>query len=305
MISIVSPVYGAASLVETLVDQLLKEVGEITSDFEILLVEDGSPDKSWESIVSCCEKDKRIKGYKLSRNFGQHNAIMAGLSMAQGEWIVVMDCDLQDRPDQIKKMYDKALTGFDAVMAQRTVRVDSSLKRLSSKVFYAIFNYFTDTKQDNAIANFGVYSRSLINGVLSMGDSVKFFPTMVNWVGFNKTVQEVEHGKRLEGKSSYTFTKLVKLAMDSIISFSDKPLWLVVRFGFLMSLFSFSLGLYFVIKYFSLGIPVVGYTSLIVSIWFLSGVIIFILGLIGIYIGKTFAQSKNRPNFIIDSVTND
>lgn len=303
-LSIVIPVYKAETFVDKLIHELLSHLKEITNKFEIILVEDGSPDDTWNKIVNCCKIDQRIKGFKLSRNFGQHNAIMAGLTVSSGDWIVVMDCDLQDKPNQIKKMYDKALTGYDAVLAQRFYRADSFMKRLSSKFFYSVFSYFTDTKQDSSIANFGVYSKSLVDGLLSMGDGVKFFPTMINWVGFKKTALRIEHGNRIEGKSSYTFLKLVNLALDNIVSFSDKPLWLVIKLGFVMSILSFSVGIYYVFKFFYMGIPVIGYTSLIVSIWFLSGIMIFILGLLGVYVGKTFAQTKNRPTFIIEKIIN-
>lgn len=303
-LSIISPVYKAQDIIQTLTKELLIESGKITDSFEIILVEDGSPDQSWETMLLCCEIDRRVKAIKLSRNFGQHNAIMAGLSMSVGKWVVVMDCDMQDRPDQIPLLYEKAKSGYDVVLAQRKERADSYLKRLSSRAFYFAFSYLTNTKQDSSIANFGIYSKDAIDAVLKMGDQLKFFPTMINWVGFKKTVLKIKHGDRLEGKSSYTLSKLLHLAFDNIISFSDKPLWLVIRFGFLLALCSFGVGLYFVGKYLVFGIPVVGYTSLIVSIYFLSGIIIFILGLLGIYIGKTFAQSKARPSFIVKEMVN-
>jgi glycosyltransferase involved in cell wall biosynthesis len=156
-LSIVSPVYGAPSLIGELCLRLHSSLKKITEDYEIILVFDCSPDNGWEEICIECERDKRVKGIRLSRNFGQHYAITAGLEQATGEWVVVMDCDLQDRPEEINKLYKKAQEGYDIVFAQRADRKDSFLKRLSSKAFYAVFSYMTDTHQDARIANFGIY----------------------------------------------------------------------------------------------------------------------------------------------------
>lgn len=303
-LSVVSPVYRAENIIDELYNEIVANVSVLTDDFEIILVEDGSPDNSWAKIVDICKADKRVKGIRLSRNFGQHYAITAGLQKSSGDWIVVMDCDLQDRPDQIHKLMYKAKQGFDIVFAQRVKREDKFFKKWFSKWFYRTFSYLTDTEQDSSIANFGIYSKQVVQAILEMKDQVRFFPTMSNWVGFNKTTEEVKHSARAEGKSSYTFVKLLNLAFDNIISFSDKPLWLVIRFGFLISFFSFLFGIYFILKYFIYSIQVVGYTSLIVSVWFLSGILLFTLGLIGVYLGKTFDQGKGRPIYIIQEILN-
>ncbi len=303
-ISVVSPVYRADKIVQELVKQVKENLLTITEDFEIILVNDASPDNSWVAIETECKKDKRVKGINLSRNFGQHYAITAGLSYAKGEWVVVMDCDLQDRPDEIPNLYKKAMEGWDIVFAQRKERKDGFFKKKLSKLFYYLFSYLTETKQDASVANFGIYNKKVIVAILSMKDQIRFFPTMVQWVGFRKYYLLVKHSERFEGKSSYNFKGLFKLALNSILAFSDKPLRLTVKLGFGITLISLLVMLVYFIMYLTGSIKVLGFTSLIISFWFLSGIIIFILGFVGLYIGKMFEKVKDRPNFIVQEEIN-
>ncbi|MDY8138639.1 glycosyltransferase family 2 protein [Aquimarina sp. 2201CG5-10] len=303
-ISIVSPVYLGQYLVQDLVKRLENTLSSICDTYEIILVEDGSPDESWESIEKACLTSKNVKGIKLSRNFGQHYAITAGLNSAKGEWIIVMDCDLQDKPEEIPKLFNKTQEGFDIVYAKRELRQDNAIKKVSSKIFYKTFGYLTDSKQDSSIANFGIYHHKVIESILSMKDHVRFFPTMVQWVGFKSTKINVSHGLREEGKSSYSWKKLINLAFDNIISFSDKPLRLTVRLGLIISIISFLSGIFYLFRYFNGEIKVLGFASIVISIWFLSGLIIFTLGIIGIYLGKTFDRVKDRPTYIISKKVN-
>jgi len=302
LFSIVSPVYRAEHIVEKLVFEIQKSMEKLNASYEIILVDDRSPDNSWEVMRQLSTAHPSVKSIRLSRNFGQHPAIMAGLSMAQGEWIVVMDCDLQDQPKEIEKLYHKALEGFDVVQARRTKRQDGYLKKLSSKIFSKVYGFFTDTKYDNEIANFGVYNKKVIQSILQVSDCIKFFPLFVDFVGYNATSVPVEHASRDSGSTTYSFSKLVSLAFNSIISFSNKPLKIFVKFGILISLLSFVVGTYYLYEAFTNRIEVIGYTSIIVSIWFLSGVIITTVGVTGIYVGKIFDQTKNRPVYIIDEV---
>jgi len=303
-LSVVIPVYGCCEALNELYERLKKTLENISSDFEVIMVNDASPDNAWEVIKELAQKDKRIKGINLSRNFGQHYAIQAGLENAKGEWIVVMDCDLQDQPEEILKLYNKAQEGYDIVFGRRGKRKDKYIKRKTSDLFYKIFSYLTDTKVDSSVANFGIYNIKTIQAVLKMKDSIKYFPTMINWVGFNKILIEVNHSERSNGKSGYSLIDLFSLAFDIIISFSNKPLRIIIKLGFLISLFSTVIGIIILIKYFNNQIVVSGYTSLIVSLWFLSGVVIALLGLLGVYIGKMFDTVKSRPTFIIDEIIN-
>ena len=303
-ISVVSPVYNAEKTLLLLVERVESVLLKTTSEYEIILVEDGGPDDSWSIINNLAKANNKILGIKLSRNFGQHNAITAGLSYASGEWVIVMDCDLQDVPEEIPRLLQKAEEGYDIVLAKRQTRKDHFFKKLSSRLFYATFSYLTETKQDHTVANFGIYHKRVINAILSMGDEIRYFPTMVQWVGFKKTAIEVEHAERAEGKSSYTFKKLLLLAFNNIIAFSDKPLRLTIKFGLSLSILSMFVGFYYLFLYFSGRITEVGFTSLIISLWFLAGIIILILGILGIYLGKAFEKIKNRPTFIISHLKN-
>jgi dolichol-phosphate mannosyltransferase len=302
LISIVSPVYKAENIVEKLVNEIQTTMKAMNCTYEIILVDDGSPDKSWKKMFRLSTEIEELKCIKLSRNFGQHPAIMAGLSQAKGNWIVVMDCDLQDQPKEISKLYDKTKENFDIVLARRENRKDHFFKKLSSSVFSKMYGFFTDTKYDNEIANFGIYHRKAINSILSINDNIKFFPLFVNFVGYRSTSIIVEHAERDSGSSSYSFTKLISLAFNSIISFSNKPLKLFVKFGMIISILSILIGTYYIVEAFNNKIEVLGFTSIIVSIWFLSGVIITTIGITGIYVGKIFDQTKNRPIYIIDEI---
>jgi glycosyltransferase involved in cell wall biosynthesis len=302
IISIVSPVYRAEKIVENLVTEIQKTMQQLNLTYEIILVDDRSPDDSWSVMKSLSARFEAVKSIRLSRNFGQHPAIMAGLANASGEWIVVMDCDLQDQPKEIIKLYQKAQEGFEIVLARRKQRSDSFLKKLSSKIFSKVYSFFTETKYDNEIANFGIYHKKVVNSILEISDYIKFFPLFVNFVGFKSTSIAVEHAFREEGNSSYSFSKLISLAFNTIISFSNKPLKMFVKFGMITSLLSFCIGIYYIYQALHHEIEVLGFTSIIVSIWFLSGIIITTIGVTGIYIGKIFDQTKNRPVFIIDEI---
>ncbi|OGS69038.1 MAG: glycosyltransferase [Flavobacteria bacterium RIFCSPLOWO2_12_FULL_35_11] len=303
-ISFVSPVYMAEKMLVKLVKEIQKVMVEINQSYEIILVDDRSPDSSWEVMKKLAKEFPEVKSVRLSRNFGQHPAIMAGLSLAKGEWIVVLDCDLQDQPKEVLKLYNKAKEGYDVVLAKRKNRQDGFFKKMTSTLFSLTYSYLTETKFDGTIANFGIYNKKVIVEICKMKDYIKSFPLFVNWVGFKSISIEVEHAERISGKSSYTFLKLLSLAFNTIISFSNKPLKLFVKFGMVMSLVSLIVGLITIFKYYKGEISVLGYSSLMVSIWFLSGIIITITGIVGIYIGKIFDQSKGRNPFIIDKIIN-
>jgi len=300
MISIVSPVYRAEKILPILVSEINLVMERIGEDYEIILVDDRSPDNSWEVMKVLSSQNSKIKSIRLSRNFGQHSAIFAGLTKTKGDWVVVMDCDMQDQPKEIAKLYKKALEGYDIVLGQRENRKDKFLKKLSSKLFYKVFNYLSGGQFNNEIGNFGIYKKKVIDSILNINDYIKFFPLFINWVGFRNISIPIEHGEREEGKSSYSISRLLKLAFNVIISFSDKPLRLFINFGLGISILSFILGIYYLYLSITHKITQPGFSSLILSIWFLSGIIISCIGIVGVYLGKTFDQAKNRPTFIID-----
>jgi polyisoprenyl-phosphate glycosyltransferase len=302
-ISVISPVYKAEKIIDELVRRLTVELTKITSDYEIILVEDGSLDDSWKKITENATRDRKIRGIKLSRNFGQHHAITAGLDNCSGQWIIIMDCDLQDRPEEIKNLYHKTTEGYDLVFARRIARTDKFFKKMTSQLFYLVFSYLSGIKQDGSIANFGIYSKKAIDAINRMREPMRGFSPMARWIGFKKTAIEVVHGERFEGPTSYNWNKLINFALEIALAYSDKPLKLVVKTGLIISVLSILFAAYNVVAYFNGSIKVIGYASIITSIWFLSGLIILILGVIGLYIGKIFDGIKDRPLYLIDQIT--
>jgi dolichol-phosphate mannosyltransferase len=300
--SIVSPVYRAEKLVDQLVRRIKAAVEPLGMSFEIVLVDDRSPDNSWAAIVAQARQDERVRGVRLSRNFGQHRAITAGLEQCRGQWVVVMDCDLQDQPEEIPALYAQAQRGYDLVFARRVARQDTWLKRLGSRAFYRVLSYLTETRQDPAIANFGIYHRKVIDAVLAMRESIRYFPTMVRWVGFRSSGIAVAHAPR-DGGSTYTLRGLINLALEVVLAYSDKPLRLTVKLGLLISLAAFGFVLVTVVRYLLGHSWEPGYVSVIVSIWFFAGLLLSVLGMVGLYIGKTFEQAKNRPLYLLDTTT--
>lgn len=303
-LSIIIPVYKCESCIEDLIDRLTISIQSFTFDYEIIFVNDSSPDQSWDRLVEIAAIKPVIKLINLSRNFGQHAAITAGLSEASGEWTVVMDCDLQDLPEEIPNLFNKAQEGYDFVLAERASRNDSFYKKMTSRVFYFVLSYLTGTKQDTSVANFGIYHRKVINEVLKMGDQIKFLPLMIKWVGFSSCKLPVQHAARTEGTSSYSLLKLLRLSSDVILSFSDKPLKILVKLGFFISLIALIFGLDILYSYLKGEIIVQGYASLIISLWFLSGLIVSMLGLVGLYVGKSFDKVKGRQVYIIKEKVN-
>ena len=303
-ISIVSPVYRGEKMVAELVRRNVESVITITDDYEIILVNDASPDNSWEEIVKQCALNPKVKGINLSRNFGQHYAITAGLHYAQGDWVVVMDCDLQDRPEEIPNLYYKALEGYDIVYARRAVRKDGFLKRQSSLWFHRVFKWLSGLKSDSTIANFGIYKHCVIDEFNIMPEKARSFPSLVQYLGFKETAIDVQHAARAVGKSSYSLHKLLKLSFDVIVSNSNKPLRLAVGLGFGMAAVSFLLALYNVLARWIGIIRVPGYTTTVFSIWFVGGLLLFVMGILGLYIGKIFDQVKGRQLFIVKDKVN-
>ncbi|NIM10827.1 MAG: glycosyltransferase [Candidatus Aminicenantes bacterium] len=301
-ISVVIPVYKNERFIDELVSRLQVTLTTITNDFEIIFVNDGSPDNSWELIKGNAVNDPRVTGIRFARNFGQHTAITAGVDYCSGHWLVVMDGDLQDRPEEITKLYQKAREGYDVVFARRQVRKDKFFKKITSKLFYKILDRLVDGRTDPTVANFGIYSRKVVDYFKKMRERSRLFPLFIRWLGFKTAYVVVKHGERTSGKSAYNFSKKIKLALDTIISMSNKPLSLSIKLGFIIALISFLYGLILVIRYLGWGIPVLGWTSMMVSIYFLGGLLLSMAGILGLYIGKIFDEVKNRPLYVIDDI---
>lgn len=303
-ISVVVPVYGCKAALNELYERLTKSLSKITTDYEIILVNDNCPQNSWEVIEELCKKDTKVEGIELSRNFGQIQAITAGLDKSIGNWIVVMDCDLQDRPEEIINLYNKAQEGYDVVFAKRKNRKDSFLKVLVSKTFYKIYEFATDGKYDPEVCNFSISKRMVIDKYCEMRELHRAFVIYIKWLGFKQYELEVQHDERFEGESSYNFKKRLKMASEILTSQSDKLLKFTVMTGFVLTCISLLCIMYLVIRYFTTHI-MAGWTSTIAILMLIGGIIIIDIGLVGIYVGNIFMQSKNRPLYVIRTTLNN
>lgn len=303
--SIVIPVYGCRAALEELCDRLIKVVGELVDEYEIILVDDHCPQKSWEVIQKLCSENDHIIGIELSRNFGQIQAITAGLDYSTGDWVVVMDCDLQDRPEEIKNLYNKAVSeNLDAVFARRKNRKDSFFKILVSKMFYKIYSWASDGNYDPALCNFSISRRIVIDNYCKMRELHRAFVIYVKWLGFKQGVLDVEHDQRKEGKSSYNFKRRMNMAMSILTSQSDKLLKLTVTGGFFIMLCSIIAIIAIVIQYFVKNVNP-GWSSTIAMICLMGGITIMCIGVVGLYIGNIFMQVKERPLYVVREILNE
>lgn len=206
-ISVVVPVYGCRAALFELHRRISATLEAMGVSFELVLVDDQCPQGSWEDIARICETDHRVKGIRLSRNFGQIRAITAGLDVSRGSWVVVMDCDLQDRPESIKELYETALEGYDVVFARRAKRKDGFITKLLSRSFYKVYDYFTDGNYDASLCNFSISRRVVIDAYCSMREHNRAYTMFIKWLGFKQTAIELEGDERFEGASSYSFSK--------------------------------------------------------------------------------------------------
>ena len=303
-ISIVSPVYRGEKMVAELVRRNVESVSAITDDYEIILVNDASPDNSWDEIVKQCAQNPKVKGINLSRNFGQHYAITAGLHYAKGDWVVVMDCDLQDKPEEIPNLYRKAQKGFDIIYARRVVKHVGWCKRFSSVAFHSVFDWLSGSKTDSAIGNFGIYRDKVVTEYNKIPQQARSLGSVMRVLGFQIGYVDVEQAESARGGSSYTFRKLLKHSFNIIVSNTNRPLRMAVGLGFGMAIVSFLLALYNIVAKMIGIIQVGGYTTTVFSIWFVGGLILFVMGVLGLYICKSFDQVKGHPLFVVRDEVN-
>lgn len=303
-ISVVIPVYGCKAALSELYSRLCLSLGEMVDSFEIILVDDSCPQNSWEEIVKICQKDKRVKGIHMSRNFGQIRAITAGLDNCSGEWVVVMDCDLQDRPEAIPELYEKAKEGFDVVFARREGRKDSFVTKFLSRCFYKIYDYFTEGTFDSSICNFSISKRKVIDSYCRMREQNRAYTMFIRWLGFKQVAIDLKADERFEGSSSYSFNKKMKMAFEIITSQSNKPLIFSIKVGFFIAMLSLIYIFYLVCRTWILGDVLAGWTSLIASIYLMGGILLCAIGVVGIYIGNIFNEVKKRPLYVISESLN-
>lgn len=303
-LSIVTTLYRSERFLDKFVAQCESAMAEIACDsYEIVFVNDGSPDNSLAKVLQLKETNKNIVAVDLSRNFGHHYAIMAGLNCASGELVFLIDCDLEVPPTYIPTFHKKFNEEkCDVVYGVQETRKGTFIERTVGGLFYNFFNSLTDTRIPENLLTERLMSRRYVNELIKLGDKNIFMAGMMQWVGFRQIPITIKKGQR-EGKSTYTLGKRIALSMQAVTSFSSYPLIVLFKFGFFISAISILTGLYFLIyKLINPEIVLSGFTFLIVALLFSVGVIVSSLGVLGIYIDKLFNQTKNRPTFIVKDI---
>jgi polyisoprenyl-phosphate glycosyltransferase len=296
-LSVVVPVYGCADCLVTLHDRLTRSVAQIADRYEFVFVDDRSVDGGWEVLQRLALGDPRIRALRLSRNFGQDAAITAGLGQARGAWVVVMDCDLQEAPEEIPRLWAAAGEGYDLVRTVRRGWRHSAFRRWSSRA-YRRLTLETDVRPD--YSNLSLLSRQVVDSFLRLHDRDREYMIALDWLGFDSTAVEIEHHERHAGESGYTLQRLVRVALDGMFFRSTVLLRLVVLVGFVIALVGLVIAAFEVADYFlEPDQTVPGYTSLAVLLLVLAGVIIVSVGVVGLYVGRIFEQVKNRPLYLI------
>lgn len=303
-ISIVIPVYNEHTIISELIKQVKYSTQKISLDYEIILVDDGSDDSTWEEILGVSILEPAVRGLKFSRNFGHHYAITAGIAHSTGDYVVVMDGDLQDNPAAIPELYSKIVEDYDIVFVNRINRSENYLYLFAQRVFYIALRILSGISFDYRQANFSIINRKVAEAFLKLPENSRFYVSTIKWLGFRSTSIDFMHGKRFSGEPSYSLRKRLRLASDIIFAFSNRPLKFAIYLGTSISIISFLMFLYLLIQSQYNGFSVLGWASLMCSIFFTSGLILNILGILGLYIGGIFNEVKNRPLYVVSEKIN-
>ncbi|MCS7085677.1 MAG: glycosyltransferase family 2 protein [Bacteroidia bacterium] len=305
LLSICSPVYRAEKIIPELVRCIEAAVKQITEDYEIILVEDCSPDGSWEVIKKLCESNRKVVGVKFAKNSGQHNAITAALTYAKGEYVVVMDCDLQDDPKYIPELLAEARKGYHIVYTSKYRRKHSTFKNITGKLYGYFLLKLTGNEDlyKSEVGSYSLLSRKAVDAFLLYKDVHRHYLMILRRLGFKCTTIRIEHQQRYEGKSSYNFIKLLNHAIDGVVSQSNRLLYLSVYIGLGIFALSFLFIILLIVLYFMKGF-LSGWTSIMVMLLLSIGLIMLIFGIHGLYIGKIFDQVKQRPLYIVEEKLN-
>lgn len=302
-LSIVSPVYNEEGNLQELYNQLINILeNELKVTYEVIFVEDGQ-DRSWKIIEEFKKQKKNIKGIRLSRRFGHQSALKAGMDYSSGNAVITIDSDLQHPPMMIIDLYKKWKEGYQIVQAIRkdTEGVKKS-KEFISKIFYKIINLLADVKIDSGSSDFRLLDKQVVEELKEMGENQLFLRGIIPWLGFNKTCIEYIAQNRFSGQTKYSSKKMIKFALDGIMSFSIRPLRIATFFGFIISLFGFIYGLVVIYLRLFTSLNVPGLSSILVSILFLGGIQLISIGILGEYLGKLFIENKKRKNYIIRDI---
>ncbi len=302
MISIVTTLYYSELYVKSFYERIRETVLKITPDYEIIFVNDGYTDNALILAAEIVNRDSNVKLIELSRNFGHHKAIMTGLAHAKGEYVFLIDVDLEEEPELLSTFWEEMnkSTGVDVVYGIQEYRKGDFAEKITGKIFYKSFNYFSDIKVPENFITARLMTFDYCQALLGFKEQELFLGGLWMAAGFNQRGVYVK--KHATSPSSYTFGKRLRLFLNSVTSFSDAPLLAVFNLGIVITSTSFLFALYWIIRKVVFGNYLEGWTTLMVSIWFLSGIIIFCLGLVGLYVARIFMEVKNRPYTIIKKI---
>ena len=303
-ISVVVPVFRCTPCLRPLHERLVAALEATVERFEIILVDDCGGEGAWAAIEGLAASDDRVRGVRLSRNFGQHVAITAGLTEARGAWAVVMDCDLQDPPEEIPRLYAKAREGYDIVYGRRRSKPAPLMRRLTARLYFKALNVFTGAGLEGEFGSFSLISRKVIDGFLRFRDRDRHYIFILHWLGFDWAAVDYTPAARHAGKSSYSFAKLVKHALDGVFFQTTVLLRWIVYLGFVLAALGALFAAYLTVARLT-GTAFPGWTSIAVITLLGTGFIITTTGITGLYIGKVFEQVKDRPLFIVAQTTED
>jgi len=299
-ISVVVPAYNEEPNIRPLYERLSQTLLKISPDYEILFVDDGSRDQTISEIKKLRDMDPRVKYVSFSRNFGHEMANSAGFRNAQGDAVVIIDADLQDPPEVIGDMYAKYLEGYDIVFAKRLTRKkESFMKQFTSKAFYRVMRAMSDVELPLDTGDFRLLSRRAVDELNTLGEHNRFFRGLTHWVGFNVTSVTFHREERFAGETKYNYIKLIKLAVDAILSFSYKPLKFFSFLGALFAVGAFLMMIYWIGFKLITNLPVPGWTSLVTILLLGFGILMMQISLIGEYVARIYEEVRKRPLYII------
>lgn len=299
-LSIIVPIYNEAETIPELTERLQRAAEQVSHNYELIFVNDGSKDNSLEQLIHLSQKNQRAYYINFSRNFGHQIAVTAGLDASRGDAVVIIDGDLQDPPELIPEMYAKHKAGYEVVYAKRKERKGEGFaKKATAKLFYRLLKTLTSIHIPVDTGDFRLMDRKVVQYLKQMPEQNKFLRGQVAWLGFRQTGLLFDRDERKHGKTAYSYGKMLKFALDGITSFSDKPLQLVSKMGILISFLSFLIILYALFSHFVLARTITGWTSLIISTMFIGGVQLISIGIIGEYISRINKNVSNRPLYII------
>jgi polyisoprenyl-phosphate glycosyltransferase len=299
-ISIVIPIYNEEKILPELHQRLSAAAQQISDNYELIFVNDGSKDNSLAQLVALCYSDPKSYYINFSRNFGHQIAVTAGLDHTQGKCVVIIDGDLQDPPELIPELYSKHKEGYEVVYARRGQREgETFFKKFTAKLFYLTLRRITAIDIPIDTGDFRLIDRKIVDYLKIMPEKNKFLRGQIAWLGFNQTAVYFNRDKRKYGKTGYTLAKMLRFAMDGITSFSDKPLSFVTNMGFAISGISFLIILYAIFSHYFLKQTITGWTSLIISSMFIGGIQLISVGIIGEYISRINKNVLNRPLYVI------